>query len=161
MGDAGLTLDTRLLAVLEGSTLKFQSFHFLSRVFDMTEHFKEATNDEVSAFATHAKLAVQDVDAFLRSASSTVRRKIALIAQSGVLDNFAAAHIVASAQAFGVAMATDGAGRIVVPTDNAQLRRLLRFLDEDYYESAFVADAHAHQFEEDRGLIGFFHGAPP
>ena len=102
----------------------------------MREHFKEATNDEVSAFATHAKLACADVDGFLQSASAAVRRKIALVAQSGVLDNFAAAHIVASAHAFGIAIAADNAGRIVVPSDTTGLRNLLRVLNEDYFESA-------------------------
>lgn len=136
MSDAGLTLDTRLLAVLEGTGLKFQSFHFLRRVFDVSEHYKEATNEEVSAFATHAKLSVENVASFADSAGQLVRKKIGLILQSGVLDNFTTEQIVASAQSFNVAIATGPDGRIVLPTSKTELRRLLRFLDEDYYESA-------------------------
>ena len=41
MSDAGLTLDTKLLAVLENGDLKFQSFHFLRRVFDLSENFND------------------------------------------------------------------------------------------------------------------------
>ena len=136
MSDAGLTLDTRLLAVLEGTALKFQSFHFLRRVFDVSEHYKEATSEEVSAFATHAKLSVENVDTFAGSAGQLVRKKIGLILQSGVLDNFTTEQLVASAQSFNVAIATGPDGRIVLPTNKTELRRLLRFLDEDYYESA-------------------------
>ena len=136
MSDAGLTLDTRLLAVLDGTALKFQSFHFLRRVFDVSEHYKEATNEEVSAFATHAKLSVENVATFADSAGQLVRKKIGLILQSGVLDNFTTEQIVASAQSFNVAIATGADGRIVLPTNKTELRRLLRFLDEDYYESA-------------------------
>lgn len=135
MSDAGLTLDTKLLAVLDGSTMKFQSFHFLRRVFDLSDYFNEATNDEVSAFATHDKLFVHDVSAFVASASPLVRKKIALIRQSGVLDNFTSAQIIAAAQTFNLTLETSEDGRIVLPTNKTDLRRLLRFLDEDYYES--------------------------
>ncbi len=136
MTDSGLTLDTRLVAVLDGSSLKFQSFHFVRRVFDLSEHFKEATNEEVTTFATHAKMAITDLPGFLSSASPLVRKKIALIRQSGVLENYTTEQIVASAQAFNVVVATTDDNRIVIPSNKTELRRLLRFLDEDYYESA-------------------------
>jgi hypothetical protein len=136
MSDAGLTLDTKLLAVLDGASLKFQSFHFLRRVFDLTDHYNEATNEEVTAFATHAKMSVEDLPGFLASASQLVRKKIALIQQSGVLDNFTPEQILASAQALNVPIATNADGRIILPTNKTDLRRVLRFLDEDYYESA-------------------------
>lgn len=135
MNDAGLTLDSKLLAVLDGTTIKFQSFHFLRRVFDLSDYFNEATNDEVTSFATHVKLFVNDVNAFLENANPLVRKKIALISQSGVLDNFTTEQIVAAAQAFNLEFATTVDGRIVLPNSRTELRRLLRFLDEDYYES--------------------------
>jgi hypothetical protein len=135
MSDAGLTMDTRLLAVLEGRTLKFQSFHFLRRVFDLSEHFNEATADEVTAFATHEKLFIADIPAFTAVASALIRKKITLIRQSGVLDNFTTEQIVAAAHNFNVLVQTSPDGRIVLPINSTELRRLLRFLDEDYYES--------------------------
>jgi len=136
MSDAGLTLDTKLLAILEVSSLKFQSFHFLRRVFDVSDYYNEATNEEVTAFATHTKMSVGDLPEFLSSAGPLVRKKIALIRQSGVLDHFTTEQIVASAQTFNLAINTDANGRIVLPGNKTELRRLLRFLDEDYYESA-------------------------
>jgi hypothetical protein len=136
MSDAGLTLDTRLLGVLDGGSLKFQSFHFLRRVFDLSEHFREATNDEVMAFTAHERLAVDDVAAFLNSAGPLVRKKIALIRQSGVLDNFTTEQIAAAAQAFGLVVQRTDENKIKLPANKTELRRLLRFLDEDYYESA-------------------------
>lgn len=136
MSDAGLALDTRLLAVLEGSSLKFQSFHFLRRVFDVSDHYNEATNEEVTAFATHEKMTVADLPAFMASAGPLVRKKIALIRQSGVLEHFTTEQIVATAQTFNLAITTTPDGKIVLPANKTELRRLLRFLDEDYYESA-------------------------
>lgn len=135
MEHAGLTLDTKLLAVLDGDTLRFQSFHFLRQVFDVSAQYNEATNEDVQHFATHAKIAVENPDAFLEEAGALVRKKIALILQSGLLDRYSTRQIAAAAQAFDLAVQMDARQRIVLPDNKAELRRLLRFLDEDYYES--------------------------
>lgn len=136
MSDAGLTMDTKLLAVLEGGSIKFQSFHFLGRVFELSEYFNEATSEETKAFASHEKLSVANLDDFVSLASAPVRKKIALIQQSGILDNFTIEQIVAAAQSFNVVVNTSADGKIVLPTNGTELRRLLRFLDEDYYRSS-------------------------
>lgn len=135
MTESGLSLDTKLLAVLEGTNLKFQSFHFAKRVFDLSEYFREATNEEVTVFAGHEKLAVKDVQMFLDSAGPQIRKKISLIRQSAVLENYSTDQIVAVAASMQFPLALSEDGRIVVPDNNTELRKLLRFLDEDYYES--------------------------
>ncbi|WP_416739827.1 Kiwa anti-phage protein KwaB-like domain-containing protein [Pseudomonas sp. NFX71] len=135
MTDSGLSLDTKILAVIEGDTLKFQSFHFARRVFELSEYFKEATNEEVASFAEHEKLEVSDVASFLELAGPQVRKKISLISQSAVLENFTVQEIVSVATTFQFAINLSEDGRIQVPTNRTELRRLLRFLDEDYYES--------------------------
>lgn len=135
INDAGLTLDNKLLAVLEGGQLKFQSFHFLQRVFDVSDYFKIATHEECHTFASHAKLAIDDADGFVASASIPVRKKIAVILASGILDNYTTAQIVGAAQAFNVLIQTTEDDRIQLPANGPGLRDLLRFLHEDYYES--------------------------
>lgn len=135
MSESGLSLDTKLLAVLEGTNLKFQSFHFAKRVFDLSEYFREATNEEVTTFAGHEKLAVHDVQVFLAAAGPQIRKKISLIRQSAVLENYSTDQIVAVAASMQFPLALSDDGRIIVPDNNTELRKLLRFLDEDYYES--------------------------
>ncbi|WP_339053525.1 Kiwa anti-phage protein KwaB-like domain-containing protein [Arsenophonus endosymbiont of Crataerina pallida] len=136
INDSGITLDTKLLAVMNGNSLSFQSFYLLRRVFDMTEYFKEATNDEVAAFAGHKSLQVNDISKFLGQAGRLIRNKIALILQSKVLDNFTTHQIVAAAKNFNLIIQLSQDGRIILPEKRAELMRILRFLDEDYYESA-------------------------
>ncbi len=135
MSDSGLTLDSKLLAILDGKDLKFQSFHFLRRVFNVDDYFKEATATDVKSFAKHASLTTADPAAFEATTSSTMRRKIALILQSGVLDKHSVPTIVATAKPFKVNIQTSPAGQIVLPDNPSELLKLLRFLDEDYYES--------------------------
>lgn len=136
MNDSGMVFDNKILAVIEGGSLSFKSFHFLRRVFEMTEYFREATNDEVKTFASHKSLLVDDVSEFVNQAGALIRNKITLILQSKVLDNFSTIQIVAAAQNFNLNIITSQDGRIVLPKNNTELMRLLRFLDEDYYESA-------------------------
>jgi len=135
MTDAGLTLDTKLLAVLEGGTLKFQSFHFARRVFELSEYFKDATTEEVTSFANHAKFAVDSVAEFVASASTPIRKKIALIKQSGILEKFTTEQIAAAAVDFAVHIERTDDGKIKLPSNATELRRILRFLDEDHYKS--------------------------
>lgn len=131
----GLTLDSKLLAVLEGNKLTFQSFHYLRRVFAVADFYKEATAAEVVEFASHASLYSADPHSFEKSANSIIRSKIGLILQSGVLNNHTPHQLVAAALTFNVHIPLTADGRIELPDSPADLRRLLRFLDEDYYES--------------------------
>lgn len=135
MTDAGLTLDTRLLAVLEAGTLKFQSFHFARRVFELSEYFKDATTEEVTNFASHAKFSVESVPEFVAAASAPIRKKIALIRQSGILEKFTTEQIAAAAVDFAVHIEKTEDGKIKLPSNATELRRILRFLDEDHYKS--------------------------
>ena len=132
MRDAGLTLDTKLLATIENGTLKFQSFHFAKRVFELSDYYKDATTEDVTKFASHAKLSVESLPAFVAGASAPIRKKIALILQSGTLENFTTEQIIAAAQNFGVTINKTDDDRIKLPSNATDLRRLLRFLDEDH-----------------------------
>ncbi|MEW6058430.1 MAG: hypothetical protein AB1540_17655, partial [Bdellovibrionota bacterium] len=86
LDDIGLALDNKLLAILEGNVIRFQSFHYLRRVFELDDYFKAATDSDVLAFASHPRVSVADRQAFLGSANALIRSKIALIQQSGILD---------------------------------------------------------------------------
>lgn len=135
LDSGGLTLDTKLLAVLEGTRLTFQSFHFLRRVFALTDCYKEATAAEVVEFATLPSIYCADPNAFEESANSIIRSKIGLILQSDVLSKHTPQALAAAALVFKLTIPVTPDGRIELPDNTADLRRLLRFLDEDYYES--------------------------
>lgn len=135
MTDSGLTFDKKLLAVLEGNVLKFHSFHFAKRVFELSEYYREATNEEVSSFAQHEKMSVEDINQFVLDAGPQTRKKISLILQSGVLDNYPIEHISAVANTMQLDLNLTVDGKITIPNNKTDLKKLLRFLDEDYYES--------------------------
>jgi hypothetical protein len=135
----GLTLDNRLAAMLVGSSLKFFSFHLLRQVFDLSAYYVEATTTDLQAFAQINTVHFANAQAFVDTADSWIRRKVTLISQSQILDNVDPATIQRVARTFGIDVQTVNVGgqdAIAMPAGKADLKKILRFLDEDYYQSA-------------------------
>lgn len=134
----GLTLDNKLTALIEDDQLKFASFHYLRQIFDMSAYGKEATDQDLKVFIQNPALQFSDTQAFLDAADSWVRRKVILIQQSGILDNCSASKIVATAKYCDLhlqLLGATGQERIVMPLDRQEVKQILRFLDEDYFQS--------------------------
>lgn len=129
----GIVLDTKLLIVLERRLLTFQSFHFVRRVFALSDFFREATTVKVMQFAKHEARHSDDSAAFEESANNIVRGKIWLILQSGVLSRHSPQVLADTAKTFKVDISLTADGKLQLPYTQKELRRLLRFLDEDFY----------------------------
>ncbi|MCF4123936.1 Kiwa anti-phage protein KwaB-like domain-containing protein [Methylobacterium sp. SyP6R] len=134
----GVTIDYRLSAIMKNSEIRFFSFHNVRQIFDLTQYYIEATNSDIQDFAKIDKLHVDDIDTFIVNADSWVRRKVALIQQSGIFEAMTPATIKAAAEYFHINInikAIDGVEKIILPSKKAELKKVLRFLDEDYYKS--------------------------
>jgi len=131
---SGLTLDNKLTAILDGNILKFGMFHYVRQFFDMSGYYKEATNQDVEDFCHHLALTVENESEFLKIADSWIRRKIGLIQQSGILEKYSPTQIAEVAKLFHIDLNISNQ-KIVLPIVRQDLKRVLRFLDEDYYEA--------------------------
>lgn len=134
----GFTLDNKLTAVIEDDKLKFASYHYLRQIFDMSAYCKEATDQDLKVFTQNPALQFTDAQVFIDAADAWVRRKVILIQQSGILDYCSASKIVATAKFCDLHLQLLGAlgqERIVMPLDRQELKQVLRFLDEDYFQS--------------------------
>lgn len=133
----GIALDNKLLAIFDIATkrISFQSFHFLSRALDVSKYFVQATDEDVKSFTQHATLEVKDSARFLAGATKLQRKKIALILQSGILEKFTAQELEQVAQTVSMTITLSADGKIVMPEKPADIRKLLSFLEEDYYKS--------------------------
>lgn len=136
--DGGLTLDNKLTAIIEDDNLKFSSYHYLRQIFDMSAYGKEATDQDLKVFVQNSALQFSDPQIFLDGADSWVRRKVVLVQQSGILDYCAANKLAATAKFCDLHIqlaGTPGQERIVIPADRQEVKQILRFLDEDYFQS--------------------------
>ncbi|MDO6706766.1 hypothetical protein [Photobacterium sp. 1_MG-2023] len=145
----GLTLDHKLTATLEEGKLKFFSFHNARQMFDLSQHYKVATDDDVKDFAALPMVKTESTSHLIEMSDSWVRRKISLIQQSGILQVVPISEMKTVANEFHIPFFTEidgGVEVIKLPDNKSDLKRLLRFLDEDYYKSplsntAFVTNS--------------------
>ncbi|HDY8106438.1 TPA: DUF4868 domain-containing protein [Vibrio vulnificus] len=134
----GLTVDSKLTAILEGGKLRFFSFFTARQMFDLSEYYKEATNDDINVFSSSNAVRVTNKNGLIDISDSWVRRKISLIQQSDILGTVPIHVMKAVASEFNIPFPTvniDGNEVIDIPLDKPALKVLLRFLDEDYYKS--------------------------
>jgi len=135
----GVTLDTKLSAILKGKTLKFHSFHTLRQIFDVSNYYREATDQDIGDFASQSTIKVDNLPELIRISDSWIRKKISLIQQSRILETVPMSRIKAIAGQFGIPLRTateQGNELIMLPTKKADLKTILRFLDEDYFTSS-------------------------
>jgi len=133
----GFILDTSLVACLKNESLMFKKFHLAKRIFDLSEHFREATEDEVVEFG-HAKIfAPLDTEKIKELAIPSLRTKIFEIKKSGVLQNADPEDIQAFARVtFGLSLTVDDEG-LHIPTDRKDFKKLLNVLCDDVYVGKF------------------------
>lgn len=135
--EPAFSLDNSLTCIIEDSKIKFKSQHKLRSIIDMQDIYKEATDQEVRDFSAHASLEVADVDAFLGVADQTTRKLISAISKSDTLNKYPVADIEAAANRVGVTINVQN-GKIVMPDTRADVKNLLRFLDDSLYEAALT-----------------------
>ena len=143
LDEPGLVLDSRLSAVVDGGDLFLRSYTQAARVLDLTEYYQEATDEEITEFAGSERLYCEDLDGMKAAADTWVRRKVAILAKSGVMAQLSPKKAKTIAAEFKISIGikrVGGKDRIVLPQDRQALKELLRFLDEDYYKSA-LSDA--------------------
>lgn len=149
MTNPGLTVRSDLACVVDDDSLLFRSFFVARTIFDLGEHYREATNDDLEAFATHDALFVEDQESFQESADQNLRRMIAVVMDSGVLDEHTPSAIARTAARFNIQLATTRRGgreRLVLPETKRDVKIALKFLQEDVYrgplsERAFVTNS--------------------
>lgn len=139
MSDAlGFNLDDKLVAILEGTEIKFRNFTNLRSMFDMNQYFALATNNDLTAFTNQTAFDIPQGFSFVTIADNVIRKKVALINKSGILQSVPVHKIVGAASNLSFTLNTSGSGaslKIVMPVAKKQVKELLDFLDEDYFKS--------------------------
>jgi hypothetical protein len=141
--ETGLILDTNVTAVIQGTDLLFKSFHSTSRLFDLTSYYHEATDEELETFSGHRSIAqTPELANFLEVADTTrIRKQVALILDSKILDKIEAKIIVRRAKLFDLKIETmndNGEKRIILPADRSSLKDVLDFLQENFYKGCLT-----------------------
>jgi hypothetical protein len=132
----GISISDTVDCCFDEGELQFVSYHYARQVFDLSDYYRSATDQEVLSFANNDKLAISDVPSFQNLANTWIRRKIALINDAGVLENYTAAKIKTLAKATGIDITVENK-KIIIPTEREILKIILGFLDEEAYRGPF------------------------
>ena len=128
------TIDNKLVAIIEGNKTKFKSFHNARMVFDLSEFYKEATDEDLTQMSQHASLEIADLASFISEADTQVRKMAHSIESSAVLDNYTVTQISTAAANFPDIPVVVNNGKITLPSDKKELKEVLHFLLEDIYK---------------------------
>lgn len=132
----GINISDRIDCYYTEGELQFSSFFYARQIFDLTQFYRAALDPEVDAFTSNELLSVEDPQVFKNMANTWIRRKIAMINDSGVLTKYSAAQIKRSAKSAGIEIEVE-AKKLVLPNDKEQLKIVLGFLDEEVYKGPF------------------------
>lgn len=135
--EPAFSLDNSLTCIVEDNKIKFKSQHKLRSIINMQDIYREATDQEVRDFAAHTCLEIADVNGFLLLADQTTRKLISAISSSDTLNNYTVTDIQSAATRVGVTINVQN-GKIVMPGTRADVKNLLRFLDDSLYEAALT-----------------------
>ena len=117
--------------------LIFHSYYYARQVFDLVGYYRSASDKEVEDFISSNKISYSgDIDKLKGQCNTWVRRKIALINDSGVLGRYKAKEIQKLAANVGISLKLDG-DKLVIPDNNEEKKVLLSFLDEEAYKGPF------------------------
>ena len=88
---------------------------------------------------------------WVNKASYWFRNRLTLLKDSGVLDRYSAKEIESKAKGFGVPIQIVN-GKILLPSDANTARKLLRFLNEEYFRGAITGKVYTTNVKQARRL---------
>lgn len=135
--DDGITITESVHAVYDAGDLIFPSYYDTRRIFDLQNYYRLATDSDLKTFSALPAVHFRDSASLDQNADQWVRRKIAIILDSGVLAQSSPSDISSAASEFGVQISVAREGdsdTLVFPDDKKALKNVLKFLDEDYYQ---------------------------
>ena len=131
----GIKLDNNIdtLLEIESNTVLFNSFHNASKIFDLSEIFREATNEELEEFQKHELFS----DGLtLDKINNRLRKKIFLIQKNEILNKIKQNYNIVKNYANEVGLSIYfNNNKIIIPSDLSELTKLINFFNEDLYRS--------------------------
>lgn len=145
LGGIGITLDNKPTAILSQATtnnaltqLRFVSLHNTRRLFEMDAYYHESTKEEIESFFNEDKFHGFNSVWLDANIDNWIRKKVTFINQEGILDACTPEELRTAAAGFDIEIGVHENGgqmKLVFPDDKKGLKALLRFLDEDIYQS--------------------------
>jgi len=140
---SGFSLDDKLSIIMESdNSIKFHSYFLARQIFDLTEYFQEATNEQVQTFMGSSALDILDKELFLAQANQNIRRRLTSIMRSGVLHKVNKEALELESKKYGTNISFNEKGQIIIPKEKLEVKSILDLLSENFFESSFNKTAY-------------------
>lgn len=132
--NVGETID----CVFATAGLIFEKYNDANGVFDLSEYYRTASQNEVDQFSSSPAFEISDADAFAKSVKGvTMRKKIAKIIDLGTLNDVNKIRTNATKVNVEIAFTEDGS-KVRIPEDKKELKTVMAFLAEELYPGLFT-----------------------
>lgn len=128
------SLGTSISAIIENGQIKFKSYHKVRTIFELTNYYQEATDEDIDQFSQHNVMQINDLQAFKELADQTIRKLVHAIEKNEVLNNHTATEIKTRAELIDLEINVAN-GKVQMPTDKSAIKQLLQFLHDDIFEA--------------------------
>jgi hypothetical protein len=131
--DNAFVIDNIIHAVHKSDYFYFKSYNNANKIFSLSEYYQEATNEDIVTFGQHENINIKDTQWLQDNANTVLRKHITLLQNSGTLNDMNTAKVKRGANKFKIKIELDGDGKIIFPTDTKACRKILWYLNEQYY----------------------------
>lgn len=131
-----LVIPERVDAVYSNNALYFASYFVTKRFLDLSEHFKEASDEDINRFMDVGFLRFDGEGTVHDVLGQRARRKVSMLLSGGVMEQVSMADLKAHALEYEVGIRTHGEGEdevVLVPEKSAEVNDLLDLLNQCFY----------------------------
>lgn len=134
-----ITLAGKLSAVYlpKEEKLLFRSFRNVNTFLPLSDIYYEASEEDIMDILSHTLFECSDKNTLINNSTQWMRKRFAMLKDSGTLDDYSVARIERRARRYnvGIQVVND---KIIFPTDNAKAKRLLQLLNEEIFQGALT-----------------------
>lgn len=139
----GLSVPEPVHAVYEGGDLYFHSYDTAKKFIDLAGIYSEAAREDVEAFLRDAPVVFEGEGTLYDVTDAWSRRRISMILANPVWQRISVQDICHRADVLPFAVETRSGGEtLLLPSDKAQLRELIRFINQDIFRSILTDELH-------------------
>ena len=134
-----LTLAKKLSAVYwpKEEKLLFNSFRNVNTFLPLSDSYYEASEEDILDVLSHKLFECADKKVLVNNSTQWIRKRFAMLKDSKSLDGYSVTQIETRARRYSVEIQVVN-NKIIFPTDNAKVKRLLQLLNEEIFQGALT-----------------------
>lgn len=138
--EKGISIPTKMDVLYKDDKIYFQSFLLANKILNLGSFMEIATQEDVDTFVENEVFEFEDAVGFRDDLTSTMKKKLRLIIQSGLMDHVDSNTIYCRARDMDVEFElNDDGSKLKIPRDKKKTKELIQLLNEDYFISILTA----------------------